>query len=222
MSRNRPINRRPFRRPPWRKNKTRPTRWNAVTTGADETAIAVALPVTPETGVGTAPLITLVSGQVDVEPWADDQEVTVDRIVGTICFYGTYIVDTTSTQLTAKFPLIKAGIVLNEELSFDVTDTVERNLWDQEDLEDTEWMWLNMGMPTLTQASVQQVATNGGAPIANGVYVFGREIPVDIRNRRKIGQSDELALYATWVSPKAGFNISMDAYVDLRVILMSR
>lgn len=218
---NRPINRRPWRRKPWR--KSRPTRWNASTNQANDGVILnTSLFIT--TPDGNAPIAALVDGQVDVEPWADDQEVTVDRIVGSIHLHGyfqSYFPSGTNT-LANKVPLIKLGIVLVEEISKDPASAAPtRNLFDQEDLEDTEWMWLWSGFPE--PWSVRTAAfTTSGAPTANVFSTFAMSIPIDIRNRRKIGQSDVLALYGEYAAPGPEYDISVLSYTDVRTILMSR
>lgn len=214
---NGPIRRRPWRRKPW--GKKRPTRWNASTNG-----VAVGSFESLQTAVfpgdeAVAPLAIICDGQIDVEPWADEQEVTIDRVVGQVHF----VWRSTSNDpgLRPISLLLKLGIVLNEELSAEVpAPTVNRHLFDQEDLEDTEWMWLHGHM--LTPYHTPDSVTNGGSDY--GVYT----VDIDLRNRRKIGQRDELALYAAYVGMSASgavvdsIEVNVQAYTDLRCILMSR
>lgn len=215
MANQRPINRRPWRKKPWAKR--RPTRWNAVTNGANEDAIVLNTVMLPSLlADGNAPLSILVDGQVDVEPWADDQEVTIDRIVGAIHVYGRWVYPLPNSTIP-PMPLVKLGIVLNEELSKDTLTAVPtRNLFDQEDLEDTEWMWLYSSLPPASLAWPPIQVSD------NGVATCHWSVPVDIRNRRKIGQSDQLALYGSWCATTTDYQISLQTYTDVRVILMSR
>lgn len=222
------ANQRPIRRPrvpAWKRGKRRPTRWNAVTNQADD-AVLLNTAVMPTIPNGNPPIAVLVDGQIDVEPWADEQEVTLDRIVGNLAFHGyfqSYFPSGTYT-LANKVPYLKVGIVLLEELSKDPASNVPtRNLFDQEDLEDTEWMWLWSGFPEhFVQANVAAAIPNDGQPTNNIFTKFVLNIPVDIRNRRKIGQNDQLALYAEWASPSPEYDISVQSYTDVRCILMSR
>lgn len=214
MANNRPINRRPWRKKPWSK-KVRPTRWNASTTTVDpETAAAQGYQI-PVALQPHPPLVTLVSGQIDVEPWADDQEVTLDRTVGTINITGTGFWD--SGEVTAlPWPIIKFGLLVNEEISQETGALPQVNLFDQECLEDYEWMWLATVMPEFISTrliSGDQFVTN-----------FMLHLELDIRNRRKIGQSDELNLYGSFANDfvTPGSLPGILAFVDIRTILMSR
>lgn len=216
MANNKPINRRPWRKKPWAKR--RPTRWNAVTNEVNDGILLNTTVFPSPTSGGTAPIAVLVDGQIDVEPWADEQEVTLDRIVGAIHLYG-YAIEPSSgaNTLGPKLPLIKMGIVLNEEISADAA-VPTRDLWNQEDLEDVEWLWLWSGFPDtyLSQTPLNPpTASNGIAKFAHSVYV-------DIKNRRKIGQMDQLALYASWAVPTADYTVEVLSYTDVRCILMSR
>lgn len=210
MANQRPINRRPWRRPPWR-TKRRPTRWNAVLGGSD-TGSLLNTAVFPAIAGGQPPTSILVDGQVDVEPWADEQEVTLDRIVGSFSFHGWAAGDV----LYSGVPYIKCGIVLLEELTDEVPAPVTQlDLFDQESVEDTEWMWLWAGFPTTNSSTRRD-------PNANLRETFQHTIEVDIKNRRKIGQKDQLAFYAQFALPAAEIEVAVQAYTDVRCILMSR
>lgn len=215
---NRPINRRPFKRPPWR-TKKRPTRWNAVSNGLIEDGFAQATLVPFAYGgsqPAAGPLAILVDGQVDVEPWADEQEVTLDRIVGTLIFAG-------RSQVLSPgfFPppvLLKLGICLNEELTDESPAPLnQKAMFEQESLEDTEWMWLHS---VVLEPQYDTQAADGSR-----AEHFRYNVPVDIRNRRKIGQKDELALYGMCTilgSYTPPWDIQVQSYTDVRCILMSR
>lgn len=208
---NRPINRRPWRKKPW--GKKRPTRWNSSTNGATD-GLALNTTVLPGglTPGGEPPLAIIADGQIDVEPWADEQEVTIDRIVGSVCFTG--YSRSASISFNPRNVLLKMGIVLNEELSGDGS-LVTRNLWDQEDLEDTEWMWLKC-------FAVEPKAYSGDYVNGTGYFHYATTVDIDLRNRRKIGQKDELALYASYVVTASDYEVQLLSYTDLRCILMSR
>lgn len=211
---NRPINRRPFRRRPWAKGKKRPTRWNASTNSINEDFATLNTQVPLETASGVPPLAIIADGQLDVEPWADDQEVTVDRIVGSLLFWGWSEAALAGHQAPIDV-ILKLGIVLNEELTAeDPAPIVNRRLFDQEDLEDTEWMWLHAVhlTPAVTIVNAEGLVA----------YRYSYTLPIDLRNRRKIGQRDELALYAAANPTASGFDFSIQSYTDVRCILMSR
>jgi len=214
MANQRPINRRPWRKKPWAKK--RPTRWNASSNGinGDGEALATAVPFYLEGG--TPPIAIIADGQLDVEPWADEQEVTIDRIVGSIMISGR-----SGTESAGFFPphlILKMGIVLNEELTDGIpAAVVTKDLFNQESLEDTEWMWLDSRVCTPFTDTLDTAGLR--------TWHYAMTEYIDLRNRRKIGQKDELALYAqfglaqTYSIP---FDVQLQSYTDVRCILMSR
>lgn len=219
MANQRPIRRGrvPFRRGRRWTSKARPKRWNAVATGLSTTTFPLYTvpPILGSALTAPAPAI-LVSGQVDVEPWADDQEVTVDRIIGNIGLRTEWTYSSDDALWGVDY-MVKLGILVHEEVTQDVSQ-MELNMFDQETMEDYEWMWLWTGLVT--------EFTNNGTRIAD-VNVFSSatvNIPVDIKNRRKVGQSDELLLFAQYARlyDFASMTESVQMSVDLRTILMSR
>lgn len=214
---NRPINRRPWRKKPWAKK--RPTRWNATTTPLDGFTAEVnslVVPIGTPSTTFTPPLLSLIAGQADVEPWADDQEITVDRIVGTIHIITEYSYDPTINDFGNDFHL-KAGILVNEEVSQDI-DPPGLKLWEQETMEDYEWMWLWSGITEWQNGTRYVTNSNVWARAYN-------RIDLDIRNRRKVGQSDELNLYMAYAPfnfQDEGAAVLVSAIVDLREIMLSR
>lgn len=219
MANSRPIRRGrvPFRRGRRWTSKARPKRWNAVATGLSTTTFSLYTvpPILGSALTAPAPAI-LVSGQVDVEPWADDQEVTVDRIIGNIGLRTEWTYSSDDALWGVDY-MVKLGILVHEEVTQDVSQ-MELNMFDQETMEDYEWMWLWTGLVT--------EFTNNGTRIAD-VNVFSSatvNIPVDIKNRRKVGQSDELLLFAQYARlyDFASMTESVQMSVDLRTILMSR
>lgn len=208
MANQRPINRRPWRKKPWAK-KVRPTRWNAASTSYTP-EVGAGLNIVDVYNVGAVPLVaptfTLVSGEVDVEPWADDQEVTLDKVIGRLTFWSQW----STTSNTVMPPYLKVGILLLEELTQDV-DPVRINLYEQETWEDYEWLWLWAG-------SMELLGTS-----SNGESAYGRkDLDVFTKNRRKIGQSDELVVYAQSADGVTAAIATVKAACDVRTILMSR
>lgn len=211
---NRPIQRRPWRKKPWAKGAN-VTRWNASTGGCNLGLVdwTTVYPCTLDETAEKQPIAVIANGQVDVEPWADDQQVVIDRIVGDIHLagYATYGLNAGPLQL----PLIKLGILMDKDLSSNAAteEVPTHSLWEQEDLEDLSWMWLHSCFPgNLTERAVD----------AGYVVNFAHSIHVDIGVRRKMGQRDELNLYASWAASTSGFFIQVLSYTDLRCIMMSK
>lgn len=223
MGKSRPINRRPWRRPPWRKS-SRPRRWislnSGVTTNADGTY------VTPwyfsaANVAGAFPNVTLAAGQIDVEPWADNQEVTIDRIVGDITIQGFVFGQHSEAPAAVWSPgvIYRLGMLVQEE--GDATSAPAINLFSDEHLEDFEWMWLHEGGATnwnYMHASAQPTIVAGMG--------FTKEIHLDLNVRRKLGQTDTLLLYAQ-AAPQFGaeFDTSVMSVTGshvLRSIFMSK
>ena len=215
MANQRPINRRPWRRNPFRKN-VRPKRWNASSTqGALEVgAVADAYPMPAGWGGPVLPIATIVSGQIDVEPWADEQEVRLDRVVGDLNCIVVSGWDSNETSYGSP-PLIKLALLVNEEVTADASGQT-LDLWDQETMEDYEWMWMWTGMPE----HVTTRLLSGTTFLTTWMF----QMHLDLRNRRKIGQSDELNLYGSY-RPTLGaggtYNLP-DLYIDLRSVLVSK
>lgn len=208
MANQRPINRRPWRKAPWSRAKKRPTRWNAVTPTYVPEAGA-GLQVVDVFNVGAVPLVepsfTLVSGQVDVEPWADEQEVTLDKIIGRMTFYSAYAI-----QAGVHPAYLKVGILLHEEVTQDV-DLPRLNLFEQETWEDYEWLWLWSGSMDVESYT-------------DSTFYSRKDVDVYTKNRRKIGQSDELVVYAQSADNQTHGPAlaTVTAVCDLRTVLMSR
>jgi len=210
---NRPINRRPWRKKPWAK-KVRPTRWNAAINSFSTEFPRIEPTLVPEGPNPQLPVLTLVSGQVDVEPWADDQEVTLDRTIGTLSLRGSC--QWTSTTVVEPPGLyVKLGLLVNEEITADVSGQT-LNIFEQETLEDYEWMWLWSGYLELVQT--RRFLEDE----ADFVSTYFSRIDIDIRNRRKIGQSDELNLYCMFMKDTAAGSALVQIISDVRTILMSR
>lgn len=193
MGRSRPINRRPWRRAPWRKANRRPHRWIALNTTAglgEDCVITEPWAVPCAASAGVSPAVTLAAGQVDVEPWADNQEVVVDRIVGQINLQGiSYVTYTEAPALaTAPATMVRLGMLVQEET--DPTAAPFINLFSDEHVEDFEWMWLQEVVPN-NWNYLPGSSTTG----ASG-WGWTHTIDLDLRVKRKLGQTDNLLLYA--------------------------
>lgn len=197
MSRSRPINRRPWRRAPWRKS-SRPKRWISLNSGISIADPVVAAPpwnfslMSDDASSGQPPAVTLATGQLDVEPWADNQEVLIDRIVGDINIRGiaANVWDAEPAYIVAPAVYLRLGMLVQEE--GDATSPPLIALGNDEHLEDYEWMWL----ASFTPQEWNYTPTGGTA----GTYIagmgFSQTLHLDLRVKRKLGQTDQLLLYA--------------------------
>lgn len=223
MANNRPIRRGriPFRRP------QRPKRWGASVDameflpeiGQNGGLISTVIPsALTDAEAGSVPVQTFLVGEFDVAPWADEQEVRLDRIVGSIGIAG--VVGDPNPDLPVNPFVVRMGLIVNEELTDDGTaDEVRRNLWDYTDLQEAEWMWLHQ--------SVILPARDTNPTVSEALGYVSFNLPVDIRNRRKIGQKDELALYCSYsyfasssLGPPSTFNVRIVPAV--RMVMVSK
>lgn len=225
MSRSRPINRRPFRRPPWRKS-SRPYRWISLNSGgasnADGVLSATPWSLLPVASAGQPPNIVLAAGQSDVEPWADNQEIRVDRIVGDLNIRGAVshtFVSPVDVPLAPPM-YIRLGLIVQEE--GDATTAPFINLFSDEHLEDFEWMWLYSSC-----AQGWNYIPYADADLYNRSGIgFQFRIPMDLRVRRKLGQTDTLLLYAQYATEENLSVASTDVVVSgdhvLRSVFVSK
>lgn len=123
----------------------------------------------------------LLVGEIDLD-WVDRQEVRIDRLVGTISF---------SEQAAANGQepaptIVRFGILETED-----TDRLYQtiDLFDNESLEQFEWMWLHQF--SFNHNSYLFNATNPGTYIRSS----SADIPLDVRTRRKLGHKDSIVLY---------------------------
>jgi len=165
------------------------------------------------TGSVQAPVATIVWGQSDVEPWADEQEVTIDRVIGSIHLAGVTGIPIEGTDFAHV--LVRIGMLVLEETETASVgaDVVKLDLGENEVWEDFEWMWLKS---VILPGSAQWRSPDGN------LLHFNETIDVDIRNRRKVGQSDELVLFAQWISLEPSYNLTVGMVTDLRAVMMSR
>lgn len=198
-------------KPRWKRGKRRPTRWNA-SFNSNAAGVLNTYQVLPAGFGALAPCATLVSGQVDVEPWADDQEVTLDRVVGKFTMASVY----DRAAGGAVPPYVRMGLLVHEEAEIagpGGLDELELALNEQEVWEDFEWMWMWSGLLVV-----------GVTSLDGETLQASREVDIDCRVRRKIGQSDELLLFAQYLNFPAGGSVgsNIELVADVRCILMSR
>jgi len=221
---------------PFRKGKrwisnARPKRWGAVTDvvvdepiGSEGAILTVIPSALTEFTEGSLPVETLLDGEFDVATWADEQEVLIDRVVGTISLVG----DVSRSETVFIFPppaIVRLGIVVHEDKTADLTaDDPRRKLFDQNDLQETEWMWLKQ----VTLCSSEDSLSQGESLTQPYAYQVAMDIDIDLRNRRKLGQRDQLFLYAQYVFPNFTSGLG-GAYVwnvrisqMLRIIMVSK
>jgi len=143
---------------------------------------------------GSFPAVTLASGQTDVEPWADNQEVVIDRIVGNIgvsgVSYGQFT--TLPSVLYAPAVVCRLGILVQEEA--DATSAPAIDLFNDEQCEDYEWMWLRHFMP----GSWNYIPNTNPSEVPTAAVGFYETLDLDLRVKRKLGQTDQLLLYAQY------------------------
>lgn len=207
MANQRPINRRPWRKAPWSRSAARPKRWNAAFEGHSVGELTERILADAGVVPNVGPIATLVSGQVDVEPWADAQEVLLDRTIGRIHLYSS-----TASDGHSYAPYVRLGLIVQEEVEAagaGGVDEVKLALAEQEVWEDYEWMWMWSGPLDF----VWGTSTN---------LHWGKTIEFDIGNRRKIGQSDELNLYGQSFRYPAMDAAAVGLIMDVRTMLVSK
>lgn len=222
MANRRPIRR--FKKRFYGLNNKRPFRWAANTpaveyeVGGPPGLLAGVIPNEIVAGQGgVPPEATLLSGEFDVSPWADAQEVTIDRVVGSIGLVGSIVA---STNPIFPSPVVRLGIIVSEDESNDpLADPPTRSLFDLTDLQEAEWMWLH-------QVTIPWDNVFFTEPSLDWTQKVAIDIPIDLRVRRKLGQKDNLYLYASYATPNSDALISYTWAVrmveQLRVGMMSR
>jgi len=228
------ANQRPIRR--FKKRfyglSARPKRWAAssdyleVELGGPPGLVATVIPSESVGGtVGVPPVQTLLDGEFDVADWADEQEVRVDRIVGSIGLQGR-VSNTDSPAVDGPPAIIRLGIIVHEEKSSDlIANDPTRKLFNQADLQEAEWMWLKQVVVAPPHGD-QRDGVEPGAPGYLAAYWVNMSIDVDIRNRRKIGQKDQLFLYASYATPQsyglAEYTWAVRIIPMLRLVMVSK
>lgn len=183
---NKPINRTPFRRKPWARRTKRPFRWIDANSH-QRTPVG-----DPPCGVDYSSIscipgfYELLNGDLDLE-WMDATEATIDRLVGDLAIN---YEENWTTSTKPVFPIARFGLLLVEEVETLAT-WVPPDLFEAEDLEEYEWMWLQQVNPPVD-------VWQGG--ILN-ILAGNSSYHLDIRNRRKIGPKDHLVLVHTLAIP---------------------
>jgi len=196
----------PFRGP------KRPVRWAGTSVEPLGDGSVGAFPI-GLAGTQEPPICDLIDGPNDVEPWSDANEITVDRVVGSISsFVNLAFTAEPANSFMLANPVIRYGILKTDGTTPDV------DLFDQAQIEELQWLWLHQH--TTDTARTGDVTAGAGS---SGWSTF----QVDTRCRRKIGRTDTLSLYAT-----AGFltgpldsniaNLLITSIPLLRVVMLSR
>jgi len=197
---NRPINRNPFRRRPWRKSRRKVEWFDGLSAGSldredggEPYTLPCIIPTLPlvcdsfEEGTTRSTFRTVWSGPADAEH-IDDSNALIERIVGSIevrCY-----VDINPNPLL--LPLVRFGLLAIEEAGpGDGTEYEDISLFENEHIQDYEWMWLHQA----TMWSQPTAITDG----INGQA----HIDLDVRVRRKLGRQDAVLLFASFVTPVA-------------------
>jgi hypothetical protein len=131
----------------------------------------------------------LLYGDTDWD-WADDSEVLIERIVGTLSLFAS--IGTPAIEGGHPKPLVfRLGFLACEELEDGTQPALD--LWDPEALEEYQWMWLK-------QLTVGDVS--------GGNFRGAKDVDIDLRNRRKLGKRDGIYLYIQWKAwaPTASLN----------------
>jgi len=192
---NRPINRRPWRRPP--RIKRREARWidaNSVGSGGDPCITGPGGIICDDDVPGSAnrsSVRELTAGGIDLE-WSDSNEVLHERLVGSIALASTSLVPFDSASpISMERPLVRMGLLVVEDASpgtASLTDLQKISLWDNQHLQTYEWMWLHQtyGDPHFSLSGDTMYA------------ISETDVPLDVRSRRKLGRTDRLVLLASF------------------------
>jgi len=195
---NRPINRRPWRRPPRIKRKVQ---WvDGLSAGTfDRDSEDPGPPFTtpciiPQLDIQCDPfddgprstLRTVWAGPTDATH-LDQSNALIERIVGSLELR-VYSENVSNTLV----PLVRLGLLAVEEVPpGDASELQRISLWDNTHIQDYEWMWL-----------YQTGGESQASPVVDAVYTRER-IPIDVRVRRSLGKQDGVLLLASFVTPLA-------------------
>jgi len=108
---------------------------------------------------------------------------------------------------------VRFGILVRED-----GNTVPLDLFDEQTLEDYEWMWLH-------QAETSDWISGLGADSSTLVSSWG-SVELDIRNRRRVGFTDSLLLYAGYADATGNTDIKLSTFAacvpQLRAVMLGR
>jgi len=180
------ANNRPIRtRPPGRR---RPVRWidafsaNSVSNDGTVTAGSIG----PSVASSTQWYRELVVGDIDTE-WADANEVVVERLVGSVGLACGSVLEATLPYAASNrlLPICRLGLLVVEDVDEGAAFSPP-SLWQTDDIQDGEWMWLH-----------QVRAWDKPHIIWDGADVWmlaHHDIRIDLRVKRKLGRRDKLVL----------------------------
>lgn len=154
------------------------------------------------------PLAILLDGDADWD-WADSSEVRVDRIIGSLSWYHAFTAAASGATIGQPPPITMRWAVLATEENHTTTPNID--LFDPENLEEYQWMWLSDSIGNLSHAG-------------NSLWQYNTE-SVDISTRRSLGKKDRVLLYAQYkylLTPQAGgTGLQPRMWWQLRSILRS-
>lgn len=179
MSRSRPINRRPFRRPPWRKNAAPGERgWlSGFAGGTSWNSFGVR-----GAADGPSPAYENSIVLVDAAELADHEEnMKVVRTVGEMFF----IIDGTGQDsMLVRLGLLEVSARIDPATAGEVIDYVSPNQLDEQD---KSWLW--MDTVWCPQASKDYDGDTGS------IRTQAVKIEFDVKNSRRLKADDRLMLY---------------------------
>jgi len=218
------ANQRPIRRGkiPFFRRKKRPTRWlgySQAAVGNDGEVDSLLVPLA-STSTLNPPILVVIDGGADVAPWADETEVTLDRVVGSILTQFVRVLDPGTPNLVEEMhqAFCRYGLLVAEETEEGAPPPAV-NLFDSDVVEAYEWMWIQDVVPEESSTSI--VMGDDSVVTTNLTRT-----PLDVRVRRKIGPKDQLLLYGALARMELGFTTNSfffaRALPNLREIVMSR
>jgi hypothetical protein len=173
--------------------------------------------------VATANYREMVVGDLDTE-WADANEVVVERIVGDVrvATSRTGLGSSSPVILAQRLPVVRMGLLVLEETVSPATAAPPEapSLWNNDDLQDAEWMWLHQ----VAFDVVQIVPDTGPQPGPYGSMHSWSHFHLDVRVKRKLGRRDALVMCHTWatVGPLDGSIVTVDVQPMLRVLVSTK
>lgn len=213
------IRRPNFRKPFGTKRARRPVRWidaNSSRTDAECRYTDDVISCFPTRGKD------LIYGDLDMD-WSDKTEVTLSRLVGQLSF-------SASSNFTSVVPLqtqrqapqlnvvLRAGILVREEVGTFLESGVI-DLFDPENIEEFEWMWLkSCHVPWWGDG----FHTPSGLPDEVVTSVYSQFTwDLDLRVKRKLGKQDHLVLFRQWAVGAGPFDVTFQGHTLLRELMMS-
>jgi len=222
------ANNRPIRAPRqgWRRGRRRPTRWiDCFSTGQTSVGLNRGYPwnllVAPALGGGesVSTLREIISGDLDTTI-LDRQEVRIDRVVGDLHFFQK---EQGVPALGLVSPtVVRVGLIVEEDSTRPAATPItsdEYSLWENDDLQRLEWMYLEQVVPTFHEVTLHEGDNEA-------VYETYWSTHLDVRVRRKLGKSDKLWLvmsYANGLASSSTSNVPAAVYYSdmLRAVIVT-